>query len=792
MASNPQGFTGRLAERSSRRPWLVVSVWIGLLVVALAIAGGYPATFTNDMTFTNDPESVRADTMLADRMPDEQQAPDENVIVASSTFSVEDPEFQAFVGELQAELMGASDTVAMAASFYQLGDDLLVSDDRQSTILPVFLHDAEADAHEFLTIIEEADGREGFTVVTGGFASINATFVETSETDLLTGETIGISIALLVLVVVFGTLIAAGIPLLLAVFAILVSVGVTMLIGHAFDLSIFVLNMMIMIGLAVGIDYTLFILGRYREERTRGREKVAAIVRAADTASKAVFFSGLTVVIALLGMLIVPSSIFKSLGTGAIIVVIISVMATLTLLPAVISLLGDRVEKGRGRVLMGVLAGFVLLFSFVFRALEVSSFFVWGYMALAAVFAVLAVLGVDPFHRRKPDTDAGGFWARVASVVMRRPVVSVVLVGAMLIGLSSVYFTIEMGQSGISTLPENSSPYRALTILDEHFSAISIESPNVVVINADNVEGDQVQAGIDALMVQLAADPDFGPLTLQVNESGDLAAVRIVALGDVNSNESIESIERVRGEYIPQAFAGVDAEVLVTGPTAFTIDFNSLVSTYTPIVFAFVLGMSFILLLLAFRSVVVPLKSVLMNLLSVGAAYGLLVAVFQHGVGNEIFGFRQVERIDAWVPLMMFNILFGLSMDYHVFLLSRIRERYDITKDNAGSVAYGVRSTASMITGAALIMVAVFSGFAMGELVMFQQMGFGLAVAVILDATIIRSVLVPASMKLLGDWNWYLPSWLDWLPHVSVEGTPDHEDDFDHVPSRSPEPQPAD
>ena len=212
-------------------------------------------------------------------------------------------------------------------------------------------------------------------------------------------------------------------------------------------------------------------------------------------------------------------------------------------------------------------------------------------------------------------------------------------------------------------------------------------------------------------------------------------------------------------------------------------------NTYTPIVFAFVLGMSFLLLLLAFRSLIVPLKSVIMNLLSVGAAYGLLVAVFQHGVGNEIFGFQRVERIDAWVPLMMFTILFGLSMDYHVFLLSRIRERYDVTRDNTGSVAYGVRSTASMITGAALIMVAVFSGFAMGELVMFQQMGFGLAVAVILDATIIRSVLVPASMKLLGDWNWYLPSWLSWLPAVNVEGTPDLEIEPQTIPS---ELQPAD
>ena len=789
MTSKKQGFTGKLAARSAQRPWVTLAAWAGLLIIALVISGGFAATFSNDMNFTNEPEALRGERLLDDRMDNGEPAADEYVIVESSTLTVDDPAFESFVTSLQGELMAMDDYVAMAGSYYQIGDEILVSDDRQATIIPVFLHDVDADVQPFLETLEEADGQDGFNVVTGGFASINNTFIETSESDLLTGETIGISIAMLVLVVVFGTLVAAGIPLIMAIFAILVSVGVTMLVGHVFDLSIFVLNMMIMIGLAVGIDYSLFILGRYREERARGREKISAIVRAGDTASKAVFFSGFTVVIALIGMLLVPSSLFKSLGAGAIIVVIVSVLATLTLLPAVLSLLGDRIERGRSRVLMGVLAGFLLLFSFVFRALDVSDYFIWGYIALAVVFAVLAVLGIDPFHRKRDDADNGGFWTRVASVVMRRPVVSVVVVGAMLIGLASVYFSIDLGESGISTLPRESDSYQAFSLLNERFSGVSLEEPNVVVVDAADVNSAPVQAAIDELTTILAGDPAFGPPIIEVNEAGDLAAINVYAMDDTNSTASLESMDRLRDDYIPTAFSGVDAEVVVTGPSAYTVDFNGMVSTYTPIVFAFVLGMSFLLLLLAFRSIIVPLKSVIMNLLSVGAAYGLLVTVFQHGIGNELFGFQQVERIDAWVPLMMFTILFGLSMDYHVFLLSRIRERYDVTRDNAGSVAYGVRSTASMITGAALIMVAVFSGFAMGELVMFQQMGFGLAVAVILDATIIRSVLVPASMKLLGDWNWYLPSWLEWLPNVNVEGSSDHEIEPQTI---APELQPAD
>jgi RND superfamily putative drug exporter len=267
----------------------------------------------------------------------------------------------------------------------------------------------------------------------------------------------------------------------------------------------------------------------------------------------------------------------------------------------------------------------------------------------------------------------------------------------------------------------------------------------------------------------LAADGDFGEVSYEENDAGDLALLEFPVAGDPNSVHAEQAVERLHDEYVPAAFDGVPGRALVGGFTAENLDGFAMLGLYTPIVFAFVLGLSFILLMVLFRSIVVPIKAVIMNLLSVGAAYGLIVLVTQEGVGAGLLGFQQVESIEAWLPIFLFAILFGLSMDYHVFLLSRIREHYDQTRDNTESVVFGVRSTGRLITGAALIMVAVFAGFAAGDLVMFQEMGFGAGVAVLIDATIVRSILVPASMRLLGDWNWYLPRWLSWLPEVRVE-----------------------
>jgi putative drug exporter of the RND superfamily len=284
------------------------------------------------------------------------------------------------------------------------------------------------------------------------------------------------------------------------------------------------------------------------------------------------------------------------------------------------------------------------------------------------------------------------------------------------------------------------------------------------------VDSPAVKAAVARLEQELAGSPDFGEPAFEASESSRIARVTVPIVGDPNSERAIDAVRALRSDVVPRAFAGVDVQVYVGGDTAEELDYHDTVNFWIPLVLLFVLGLSFVLLTVAFRSIVVPSTAIVMNLLSVGAAYGLLVLVFQEGVGNEILGLRQAETIDAWVPLFLFAILFGLSMDYQVFLLSRIRERYSHTGDNEAAVVFGVGSTARIITGAALIIIAVFWGFAMGDTIAFQQMGFGVAVALLIDATIVRSVLVPAAMKLLGTRNWYLPSWLTWLPDIHVEG----------------------
>ena len=461
----------------------------------------------------------------------------------------------------------------------------------------------------------------------------------------------------------------------------------------------------------------------------RGYEKLDAIARSAATAGRAVFFSGVTVVLALMGMFIMPNTLFRSLATGAIVVVLFAVLASTTLLPAVLALLGDRINLLRVR----------------------------GRASLENVDKV------------------GGMWDRITRTVMARPVTFLAAGVAFMAVIGISFVSLETGFGGVSALPEDSQAFEGFKILEQNFPGGLTEPVEVVV---DGTISSVVLAAIEELQTAMAADGSFGPGTVEVNPTGDLAVLSAPLIyGDTSSQAAVDAVQRLREEIIPSQFAGSDVEVLVGGFTAFTLDFFDDVDTFTPIVVAFVLGLSFLLLTVVFRSIIVPVKAILLNLLSVAAAYGMLVVFFQEGVGPEwvkdisaALGFRQVEAIEAWLPLMLFSVLFGLSMDYHVFLLTRIREAFDRTGSNSEAVAHGLRTTGAIITGAALIMVAVFGGFAAGDLVAFQQMGFGLGVAVFLDASIIRSILVPASMRLLGDWNWYLPSWLGWLPELDIEG----------------------
>jgi putative drug exporter of the RND superfamily len=709
--------TGALARRSARRPWLTIGAWVGALVVAgFLIVSFLGDALTTEADVTSTPESRAAELLVEERMPPSADEPDEVIAVRSGELSVDDPAFRSHVEALlaRAATLGAEPT----SNYYSDGDESLVSSDRDTMALPLRLSDdSDSTVESLVDEVAAANGDDGFQTAITGPLTADVDFNTAAEEDLQRGEMFGIGIALLVLLVVFGALVASLVPILLALVSIFVGLGLTALVGAGFELSFFVVNMLVMMGLAVGIDYALFVVSRYREERAKGLEKLNAITAAGSTASRAVLFSGVTVVLALVGMFLIPSTIFRSLAVGAILVVLVTVAAALTLLPAVLSLLGDRID-----------------------ALKL------------------------PFLRLRAE--GGGFWARVAGAVMRRPVVSLVASVAVLVAAAVPFAGINTGFAGVSTLPDSFESKRGFELLDEEFGYGT--APAEIVIDGD-IPSPGVQAGIERLEGLLASDESFGRPELTVNDSGDLAVMTVLLAGDDASSEATEGVATLRDDYVPEAFAGTSAEVLVGGDAAENVDFFDITDQYLPVVIAFVLGLSFLLLALAFRSLVVPATSILMNLLSVGAAFGLLVLVFQEGIGTGLFGFDQVETIEAWIPLFLFTVLFGLSMDYHVFLLSRIRERYDQTGDNTGSIAFGVSSTARIITGAALIMVAVFGGFAAGQLVMFEQMGFGLGVAVLLDATIVRSVLVPATMRLLGERNWYLPRRLEWLPDLRVE-----------------------
>ena len=726
--------TGLLARVSARRPLVTIAIWLLVAIGAAGISSNLlDSATTTELRLGSGARSQQAAELLEDRLRGPEPIT-EIVIVQSENLTVDDPAFKSKVEAVFGQIIALGpDAVPAGLNYYLTGDERQVSPDRRTTLMPFRLagnlNEAEGHAEHILDIVDEADGVDGFRVLTSGTASISVETNELALHDLEQGERIGIPVALLILLALFGTVVAALAPIGLALVAIVIALGFVALIGQAFELVFFVTLMVTMIGLAVGIDYSLLIVSRFREEMERGLDKFEASERAGSTAGRTVLFSGVTVIIAICGMLIVPFPFFQSLAIGAILVVAVALAATLTLLPAVLALLGPRVN-------------------------------------------LLSVPLLGRFKVSSPDHSKEGFWEFITQKVMKYPVISIVGIAVPMIAATFFYFDIKTGLSGVDAFPEGAQAREAFFVLEENFS-FGIVNPVEIVVDGD-INSPEVQGAMQRLQETLSNDARFPiPPVPTVNPAGDLALLTVVIHGEPRSQAAVDTVTVLRDEYIPTAFDGVNADVLVGGVTAVAADVFEIVEIYTPFVFLFVLGFSFIVLMLVFRSIVIPIKAVIMNLLSVGASYGLLVLVFQKGVATDLLGFRHAEVVDAWIPLFLFSILFGLSMDYHVFLLSRIRERYDRTGDNAEAVAYGLRSTAGIITGAALIMVAVFGGFALGETIINQQVGFGLAVAVFLDATLVRSVLVPASMEVLGKRNWYLPSFLSWLPDVRVEPAED-------------------
>ena len=720
-----------LAVYCARNPLKVIFTWLLIFSLSNYLNIAFLEDgLTTEFTFITNPESEKGQEALIDLTG--PRLASELIVIKSDTFKVDSPEFEKVVTSIQTDLNDlGSDTVKNSYSYYQTKDPQSVSIDQNATLIGLTMA-INVDAGiknipKVIEIVNKYNEELNFQVLILGEASIASASNELSEEDLIRGESIGGSVALVILILVFGGVVAGVLPVILALLGIVIATGLVAIIGNIYQLSFFITNMVTMIGLAVGIDYTLFIISRYREERNQDFDKYEAVRRTAATATRSVVISGITVMLALLGIVIVPTLVFVSLGIGALIVVVVSIMISLTLLPSIIGLLGDKLNS-------------------------------------------LKVPFLNSKASQSDDiTSSANLWVRFAGFVMKFPIISLIVVLLVLVPISMQTTSLVTGANGIETMPEDMDIVKAYNILTEDFSYGSISTQDLV------VSGSFTQELLDESVIKLDQlvqnDPDLiGILgTPQINETNDVALIRIATASVVGSSQSENTVIRLRDSIVPNAFSEMDASIYVSGEHAFYADFYQMVDQFTPYVFALVLTLSFILLTMTFRSIVIPIKAVLMNLLSVGVAYGLLVLVFQKGYGSDLLGFQQTDIIEAWIPLFLFCVVFGLSMDYHVFLLSRVKEFYNKTKDNTLAVSYGLSSTATIITGAGLIMVAVFGGFALGEMLMMQQIGFGLLVAILLDSTIIRIILVPASMKLLGEYNWYMPKWLEWLPTVKFE-----------------------
>jgi len=601
-----------------------------------------------------------------------------------------------------------------------------ISKDRHSALVQFEIRGEQDSADKrvqpVLDAVEKAQKRNAsFTVAEFGMASAAHELNKTMNKDFQRAEYSSLPVTLAILIVAFGALMAAGIPVLLAFSGVLATIGLGALASHLVPAGDATNSVILLIGMAVGVDYSLFYLRREREERLRGLSHRDALLKAAGTSGHAVLISGLTVLIAMAGMLFTGNAVFTSIAVGAMLMVAVALIGSLSILPALLSKLGHRVDRGR-----------------------------------------------IPFLGRRAGRESRA-WGFVLDRVLRRPVVSAVVSGGALLALAAPALTMHTQLPSFTDLPKSLPIVSTYDSIQQAFPGA--QTPAKVVIAAPDVRAPQVQQAIgDLERNALASGQMFKPISTEINPAGTAETVSISLAGDGSNGVSVAALHTLRDQVLPSTLGqvkGVDAAV--TGETAGTHDFNQQMKSHAPFVFVFVLALCFLLLLVTFRSIVIPIKAVLLNLLSVGAAYGLLVLVFQHRFAEGVLGFHSNGAVTSWLPLFMFVILFGLSMDYHVFILSRVKELVDGGMSTEEAVATGIKRTAATVTSAALVMVAVFAIFMTLRTLDIKQMGFGLAAAILIDSTIVRAVLLPAVMKLLGDWNWYLPTWLEWLPHVGGE-----------------------
>jgi RND superfamily putative drug exporter len=696
--------------------------WLVFVVAAFYIGSVVGTKNIKDDDY-NTGQSHRADQILKDGFP-KSDALTELVIVQSSSKTVSDPEFRSTVNDVVAAVKD-NPAIKNVKSPLDRGHADQVSKDRRTVMVTWDMKGKYDDAKTKIDPIQAAvekvgDRHPAFYVGEAGSVSSQKAIDKMFSDQLKTAGERSIPITIIVLLLVFGSLVAVGVPLLLALSGVIATVGLVALPSHLVPMDNNVSAVILLIGLAVGVDYSLFYLKREREERAAGKGSRAAIEAAAATSGRSVLISGFTVMIAMAGMMFSGDKSYLGFGIATMMVVGIAMLGSLTVLPALLSKLGDRVEKGK----------------------------------------------IPYLHRLRRDSGENRVWKKILAPAMRRPGIAAAVAGGALVVMALPVLHLHTAQSGLNALPNSAPTVETIKKIGEAFSDGEVAQTQVAI--KANIDSPATQQALAALQTKVeAAHLNTSSIDMEVNPSHTVARVDIPLVGEGTDTESNAALRKLRNDILPATIGQVGgAEYAVTGTTAISADQNSLLKRKAPIVFGFVLVFAFALLLVTFRSIVIALKAIVLNLLSVGAAYGVLVAVFQWGWGERLLGFQGNGGIASWLPIFMFVILFGLSMDYHVFILSRVREAFDRGMKTEDAVSHGITTTAGVVSSAALVMVGAFAVFALMPILDMKEMGIGLAAAVLIDATIVRAVLLPATMKLLGDWNWYLPKWLDWLPRL--------------------------
>jgi RND superfamily putative drug exporter len=694
--------------------------WVAFVLLAV-VAGGMIGTKKIDQANSNTGQAHKADQILkqAGFQADPQT---EIVLVQSKTQTIHTAAFRATIADVIATVKPFSAEYTNFRSPLDHPDQ--VTADGRTAMVEFDMRGTQKVAENRIDKITAATGKiqgrhAGFFVGEAGSISSGKALNDAFNSQIAKAGERSIPLTMLILLIVFGSLVAAGIPLLLALTAVMATLGLVSIPSHLVPMDPNVSAVVLLVGLAVGVDYALFYLKREREERAAGAGPRAALEAAAATSGRSVLISGLTVMVAMAGMLFAQDQTYLSFGIATMTVVAVAMLGSLTVLPALLSRLGDKVEKGK----------------------------------------------IPFLHRLRREGGENRFWSAILNPVLRHPLVSVVASTGALIVLALPVFHIHTSQTGLDALPKSIATVPTIDKVQQAFPGGA--TPALVAIKAP-ADSPAVKAAVSRLESRaLASGLMTGPIQVDVSADRSTTRVAIPFKGSGTDSTSLRALHELRDVVLPATIGTLpNATYAVTGPTAASADANSLLKRSAPLVFGFVLTLAFILLLVSFRSIVIPAKAIVLNLLSVAAAYGVLVIVFQWGWGESLLNFQSNGGIAFWLPIFLFVILFGLSMDYHVFILSRVREAYDRGMKTEDAVAHGIKTTAGVVTSAAVVMVGVFSIFATLPILDMKELGIGLAAAVLIDATIVRAVLLPAAMKLLGDWNWYLPNWLGWLPSL--------------------------